>query len=163
MKLSMNEFADGVRKAAVGAGLPWGLADDLAAACLHVAAGGGDGAAAALAALEDGRLPREAPAALDRAACGETVRLPHRGQAELAIGFARAAAREYGIGFLMEEDDAALTIRAGGAPPPPPALPRVIADDDDWRRIGALAARTYVPSTEESRARGAGAGLTDND
>jgi len=32
-----------------------------------------------------------------------------------------------------------------------------------WRAMDALAKRTYVPATEESRARGAGAGRTDND
>jgi len=32
-----------------------------------------------------------------------------------------------------------------------------------WRAMEALAKRTYVPATEESRARGAGAGRTDND
>ena len=32
-----------------------------------------------------------------------------------------------------------------------------------WRAMDALAKRTYVPATEESRARGAGAGPTDND
>ena len=32
-----------------------------------------------------------------------------------------------------------------------------------WRQIEALAKRTYVPASEESRARGAGAGRTDND
>ena len=35
-------------------------------------------------------------------------------------------------------------------------------DDEIFRRIDALAFRTYAPATEESRA-GAGAGLTDND
>ena len=32
-----------------------------------------------------------------------------------------------------------------------------------WRAMDALAKRTYVPATEESRDRGAGAGRTDND
>ncbi len=32
-----------------------------------------------------------------------------------------------------------------------------------WRTLEALAKRTYVPASEESRARGAGAGSTDND
>lgn len=32
-----------------------------------------------------------------------------------------------------------------------------------WRALEALAKRTYVPATDESRARGAGAGRTDND
>ncbi len=36
-------------------------------------------------------------------------------------------------------------------------------DDTDWERLCELAARTYVPVSEESRLRGAGAGLTDND
>ncbi len=35
--------------------------------------------------------------------------------------------------------------------------------DDEWERLGRLAWRTYVPASDESRLRGAGAGLTDND
>ena len=35
--------------------------------------------------------------------------------------------------------------------------------DHRWSVLEALAARTYVPATAESRAAGAGAGLTDND
>jgi len=35
--------------------------------------------------------------------------------------------------------------------------------DHRWSVLEALAARTYVPATTESRASGAGAGLTDND
>lgn len=34
---------------------------------------------------------------------------------------------------------------------------------EDWKILKALAARTYVPATEESRRHGAGAGLRDND
>ncbi len=36
-------------------------------------------------------------------------------------------------------------------------------DGEVWDRLGGLAWRTYVPVSEESRLRGAGAGLTDND
>lgn len=36
-------------------------------------------------------------------------------------------------------------------------------DPDSWNRLAALAHRTYAPATEESRLRGAGAGLSDND
>jgi len=35
--------------------------------------------------------------------------------------------------------------------------------DEVWEFLAALAAKTYVPATEESRLAGAGAGLTDND
>ncbi|WP_120495545.1 DUF3726 domain-containing protein [Kiloniella sp. EL199] len=34
---------------------------------------------------------------------------------------------------------------------------------EDWADLQAFAARTYVPATEESRLKGAGAGLSDND
>ena len=36
-------------------------------------------------------------------------------------------------------------------------------DDVEWAQLGELAGRSYVPVSEESRLRGAGAGLTDND
>jgi hypothetical protein len=36
-------------------------------------------------------------------------------------------------------------------------------DDEIWEALGAFAHRTYVPATEASRLKGAGAGLTDND
>lgn len=36
-------------------------------------------------------------------------------------------------------------------------------DDRAWNRLGKLAHETYVPVSDESRLRGAGAGLTDND
>ena len=39
----------------------------------------------------------------------------------------------------------------------------VVVDEEVWREVEALAARTYVPSSEASRARGAGAGMVDND
>jgi hypothetical protein len=36
-------------------------------------------------------------------------------------------------------------------------------NEDIWAKLGDFAANTYVPATEESRWRGAGAGLIDND
>lgn len=43
-----------------------------------------------------------------------------------------------------------------------PALRGEISDDT-WQDLGAFAHRTYAPASEESRLRGAGAGVTDND
>ena len=40
---------------------------------------------------------------------------------------------------------------------------RADVPDAVWDRLGVFAHRTYAPATEESRLRGAGAGLTDND
>ena len=39
----------------------------------------------------------------------------------------------------------------------------VAVDDEIWRRLAAFATRTCVPASAASRARGAGAGLSDND
>ncbi len=39
----------------------------------------------------------------------------------------------------------------------------VSVNDQQWERVSSLAARVYVPATDESRLSGAGAGLTDND
>ena len=35
--------------------------------------------------------------------------------------------------------------------------------DEIWEALSAFAHRTYVPASESSRLKGAGAGLTDND
>lgn len=43
-----------------------------------------------------------------------------------------------------------------------PAKPIEVADQT-WTALEALAAKTYVPASEASREKGAGAGLTDND
>jgi hypothetical protein len=40
--------------------------------------------------------------------------------------------------------------------------PKAVADGG-WNRLAELAAKTYVPATDQSRIKGAGAGLTDND
>ncbi len=40
---------------------------------------------------------------------------------------------------------------------------RVVVEDHVWAGLGAYAQQTYAPSTESSRALGAGAGLNDND
>ncbi|SLN25052.1 DUF3726 domain-containing protein [Ruegeria meonggei] len=40
---------------------------------------------------------------------------------------------------------------------------RATPDPADWTTLNRIAHRTYAPATEESRLRGAGAGLSDND
>jgi hypothetical protein len=40
---------------------------------------------------------------------------------------------------------------------------RAEVSDQSWDRLGLFAHRTFAPATEESRLRGAGAGLSDND
>ncbi len=45
----------------------------------------------------------------------------------------------------------------------PPGTGALSVADEDWNALKALAARTYVPESEQSRLSGAGAGLSDND
>ena len=52
---------------------------------------------------------------------------------------------------------------AAPAPGTAPLSDGVEVDEADWQALCRLAHRTYVPASEESRARGAGAGSSDND
>ena len=65
--------------------------------------------------------------------------------------------------LLTAEVDRVAIRFAGEAPKGANAPDYPDPDDALWGRLGRLAARTLVPSDEESRKRGAGAGLTDND
>ena len=40
---------------------------------------------------------------------------------------------------------------------------RAEVSEESWARLGEFARRTFAPATEESRQRGAGSGLSDND
>ena len=57
-----------------------------------------------------------------------------------------------------------VTVRRGGrldhARPP---ISRASPTEDDWAVLTRFAARTHAPDTEDSRLKGAGAGLTNND
>lgn len=60
--------------------------------------------------------------------------------------------------------EAAVAVSVGGTVQKPVApTTRATPDIVAWAQIEALAHRTYAPATEESRALGAGAGLSDND
>jgi len=57
-----------------------------------------------------------------------------------------------------------VTIRMGGDMGQAVAqCTRSTPDPADWAYLNTLAGRTYAPATEESRLKGAGAGLSDND
>lgn len=57
-----------------------------------------------------------------------------------------------------------VSVRSGGQlTAPVPHRTRAEPDPTDWGILNRFAHRTYAPATEESRLRGAGAGLSDND
>lgn len=81
-----------------------------------------------------------------------------------------------GNGLAIDCDDAAglvvesvaeatVAIRADDSAKPThrPRITGVGTSEPIWRALDELGQRTYVPATQESRARGAGAGRTDND
>lgn len=62
------------------------------------------------------------------------------------------------------DDARKITVSTGGTlAAAPPKAHRAKPDMAGWARLNALAHRTYAPDTEESRLKGAGAGLSDND
>lgn len=91
-------------------------------------------------------------------------------RAACGAGWSYAAAEELAA-FRSVDGDAAAALKdieageasfeLGEAPPRPASRPEV--GDADWATLMSLAAKTYVPATEASRAGGAGAGLRDND
>lgn len=144
MKRSVNEIQGLVLKAARGAGVPLGIAEDLWAAVPFILKTKALGDVVDV--LEEASFAplQGAASALDLRQCGQDVPAPSG--VSPALYTALAAAR----GVLPECEMK-------------PASGAQDVSGQVWGRLNALAKRTYVPSSEESRAAGAGAGLTDND
>jgi len=207
---SLNEIEVLFKKAAVGAGYPFGVAEEIGQAGAWLCAQGQDGIAACLAGIEtgldapaptvsdsgtlsfaDAHVARCGPSALDLLLSDDTggeVRLVNVDAPLLLVGLAGVAADAWATDIAMQFSDGC-TVRVGPAGldmsvPPPVAGVDVIMElrkaggtpsdrkppsgglDVDarlWTEALALAARTYVPASDASRARGAGAGEIDND
>lgn len=214
---SLNEIDALVRKAARGAGLSWGLAEEAGKCARALAMTGPDHLAAIAAVLEAGRAGRlsrhivedgsiwhaadDLP--LDPLVIGPSLAdhafLPEKGcltvegalaEPALLLPFLSAAARQAGRALTIETNVGAfevsgltvigttpqaladkvcwLRLSAGKAATnlaPSPVIPirSVPLPHALKQRLEALAALTYVPSSERSRVTGAGAGLNDND
>lgn len=187
--LSYNEVQSLARKTACGAGLPHGVADDIGHAAVWLSARGVDAIRIVVEALGDHACGAQAvlrdQAAVDALCCGETgqVSLQDREHGLLLIGLAGAAATNAGRNLaarlangnvlpLAQVSDArdlipdlkALSLLPDDGEPFRPGSPRPAATDAAaYAAALGLAARTYVPASDISRARGAGAGTTDND
>src|SRR5215207_2698904 len=188
--LSLNEVESQATKAARGAGLPWGLAEDAGQAARKMAEWGQDWSAALLALLcspNRGERLRRAAYLADRvSACqaGSVIvgevdpswavpLLALAGRARRNSLTLRWAGHEIVTGGPAPErpigspGNVVLEVEIGGRGTRigqrtlPATRARVPAGR--WREIDAFAARTYVPASAESRLVGAGAGLDDND
>ena len=170
--LSVNEVASTALKAARGAGLPQGQAEDLARVAAYLVGIRGDVAVITAALQEpmravqatwDGNhLTISGSAAMIAPVICDAFRM---GSARVTFADLRhspyiaAALAADGVPLWYE----GRSIRRGDSEvlpvkPGPVAVPQ--ADWDIWL---ALAAKTYVPDSAASRLAGAGAGLTDND
>lgn len=135
------------------------------------------------------RAAAAGPSAFDLLATdaeGARMLLRQSDQPLLLVGLAAVAAEAYGGGYDLvfsgggrAEVSADAAVLSGPIPGPGAdvvatrgagpcatvaASPGgVEVEDRLWRRALAMAARSYVPSSDSSRARGAGAGLIDND
>ena len=71
---------------------------------------------------------------------------------------------QIGLTGTLRHDPGTATVATGGTiDAPNPVCDRADPDSAAWQTLNAFAHRTYAPATEESRLRGAGAGLSDND
>lgn len=188
--LSLNEVEALAGKAARGAGLAWGEAEDVGRAARWLARHGFDWAAALLSGLEQPEGLRAALALADAASlnpqAGETA--VRRATPLWALAFTAAAGRPRtslvcgdlrlslaadGTAAASHERDAIAAWPAGemriGADAEAlpialaPAAARATPDRACLARLDGLAAETYVPASARSRARGAGSAKLDDD
>jgi hypothetical protein len=111
---------------------------------------------------------------------GKAILVAHVDEPWMLLGLAGHAARVYKTTIAMQWDNHAGALLSAGSPvwigPRELTSATTITvaaagqsgegldvDPEQFARIHQLAARTYVPATDESRLKGAGAGLVDND
>lgn len=175
MILSRNEISALCVKAARGAGLPLGHADDLGRAGPLLAERGElQALVAALsvppapvdiseARIAEARVAMAGPTAVDLVQAGQG---PLILQGLDAPEVMHALADVVRSGVTLRETAEGLEVRLGNEMDVTDDAPQggaIDVPDDVIGVLGGLAARTYVPASEASRIAGAGAGLTDND
>lgn len=192
MIVSLNEMVTVSYRAALGAGLGYGLAEDAAAAAARLATADTDVAGTMLSALRcaedcgpvalslkntDGGVRLSADRPLPALRAGPAIAdLLQTGRVSAVtvtladdIGVVMAAIAAAGLEPVVRCEALAgrgcyriLLVAAGGAGPANPRT-QISVTEENWRNLLVLAARTYVPASEVSRLRGAGAGLSDSD
>ncbi len=191
MSYSLNEAEAMARKATRGAGYDWGVAEEAAKAVRWLCAQGIDGVAAVSAVLVPEDRGGASPLVVGMALADQAAQLTqapfkcaHMAHPVLLLPFAAMAARQLAQTVWIDCDGAhavtdghflAVTgdfpahatrvdiLLDGVLSAPLPRQSRARPDPEAWAALDRLAHKTYAPSTEESRLRGAGAGLSDND
>lgn len=181
-RMSVAELQALLLKAGIGDGLPLGHAQDLSALApllmsdpellgMATAALDGQHVRQAVdgtdehAVVARTQVLMAAPLVVDRLVCGARRIVLHEIDWPLLIWpYLAHAQTVYGLRLqLVEGGEGAVIAQVAersGLDPFGPVQPVPVAV---LERLSALAAKTYVPASEASRAAGAGAGLTDND
>lgn len=163
MELSLNEVETTIVKAARGRGLDHGIAVEIGAAARWLCETGRDGIEAAAEALGARDCDAEALGlgSVDRALAGaDSVTVVDCVSVELLVGLAGR------VGLVIDRGPGSVEVCQPATTAehnPYGATVATVAAPACWPQLEELASRTYVPSSEQSRAAGAGAGLTDND
>jgi hypothetical protein len=167
MMCSVNEITSLLYKAAVGSGRTVGLAQDIARAGAWLCSCGQEGVAVTLDYLHS--VPRDPswPAVLGLVAAGveSQATITDVGDGLMLEAMATVLGFDAEVGYEIRNIDGVATIscrpavgveqpRFGGA---------VTVSDLDVAAATDLAARTYVPASDVSRLKGAGASINDND
>lgn len=156
MILSLNEIEATCHRAALGAKLPHGLAEDAAWIGGRLITSRTDGLLRMLDALRQaGDWNLSGPAFV--AGIGgwrHVAGMPALAAAPAAADLRRLdpAAR-----FVVEDPLTREIVDLCVLPEPPPPVMPISVDDEAWERLLDYAAQSYVPASETSRRRGAGA------
>ncbi|MBX2854707.1 MAG: DUF3726 domain-containing protein [Rhodobacteraceae bacterium] len=175
-----------IKRAAIGAGLCTGLAEEVAEASLWLIQHNAPGAAAAATGLEGLACPSrlqvaaEAPIRLDQALAEGVAELTLESVDSplLALGLANLRAERLGLDVEVLDTsrqaidpsttlegaiDLLMRFSASTAKPSPATAMRCDIDDETYARLDAFARKTLIPASASSRVSGAGAGLSDSD
>lgn len=170
---ALAEIGAMAQKAALGAGIPLGQAEDLGRVAVYLAGSGGDLGVVADA-LTQAPDPIDVQWGSDQitVVAGPVALIGPIVRDAFAMGVVRAIFGDMGqvplvvamlaqAGIAVRLTDKTI-VRDGVVTPAEPVGP-VPVPDALWAVFESFAAKTYVPESEASRAGGAGAGLTDND
>lgn len=191
MRVSRNEIEMTARRAGLGAGLAFGLAEELGRAAaerpgdlVHVVdaldrdivtpqldqgAGPATGPEFGPVILSGPcSVLATGPSIVDLLIAGDgPIRLQGLDVPDLLPAYLDRLSRERGrVAEVAVGDDGVITVRPSATTRPstsPAPTGEVDVDDTAWRRLSDHAARSLVPNDEHSRAKGAGAGLNDTD
>ena len=164
MIVSLNEIEVACYRAALGVKLSHGLAEDAARVGVRLVTTKPDGLAIMLRALRSADAYPVLPPVFERH--GNTWRARYSFLPSLKAGPIAADLKRAEPGVIVEigaTDEAAVIDICLGRTPSVPGKSVIEVDDELWKEIHGLAARTYVPASRISRMTGAGAGSNDND